>query len=331
MRAKCCNVFIACLIGAAVIWLATGNREAKQSSFSEVKNGEWSVFSYSWCNSHGNESATFRLGSSDLMKGFRDVNCLDGFEDEIAAGVQSEAGGIEAKTGVRITMSRTASGWGCSYSGESANLEEAMAEMGRLRESITKFVLAARGCMQIGANGGISVDYPARVERYAAGMAPVSAALRRNGDTLRQTVERVATFLQAIPYDELNDVRAGYLPPAEMLAENRGDCDTKSVAMASILRNFGIETAFVVAGTHVFAAVNIPPKNGDSLILVGNTNYVVVDPTGPALLKVGEAAEQARAASGKFTVIPPVSSGASLAAGDVPPVRQMADANIIKK
>ena len=53
------------------------------------------------------------------------------------------------------------------------------------------------------------------------------------GLSQRQAINRLLIWVQSIPYDTLHD-RAndlGFLAPINVLMQNRGDCDSKSVLM----------------------------------------------------------------------------------------------------
>lgn len=72
---------------------------------------------------------------------------------------------------------------------------------------------------------------------------------------------------------------------------NRGDCDTKSTAMAAILRNLfpDMKMIMVLVPNHAFLAVAMPKQPGDQYLRFDGTDYVVLEAAGPALTPVGRA------------------------------------------
>lgn len=117
-------------------------------------------------------------------------------------------------------------------------------------------------------------------------------------------------WVQSIPYDAL-DNRAqsngsGFAPPAQLLNENRGDCDSKSVLTASIARAFLPDTSMVLIllPDHALLGVALTPRKGEKTLDANGETYVLIEPTGPAKLKIGEVADNTALAlaQGKYTL-----------------------------
>jgi hypothetical protein len=100
-------------------------------------------------------------------------------------------------------------------------------------------------------------------------------------------------FFQEIPYATLEDKhRQGgdFLPAPALLAQNRGDCDSKAVALAAVLRTFTRfrKLAVVTMPGHAILAVEMPAQDGDATIRQGGRLYVALEPAGPALASIGK-------------------------------------------
>jgi len=125
-------------------------------------------------------------------------------------------------------------------------------------------------------------------------------ATRTHGRSNREVITYVLNFLQSIPYDHLKSRNAmeglGFVPPLTLIAINKGDCDTKSTALATLLRTLlpNVNMAMVFIPNHAFVALDIPMHKGDDTININGRNYVVVDPTGPSLSAVGKAHKRAK-------------------------------------
>ncbi|MCW8090554.1 hypothetical protein OPS28_01830 [Alteromonas ponticola] len=126
----------------------------------------------------------------------------------------------------------------------------------------------------------------------------------------REYFNLLLSWVQSIPYDTLEDRTgsngSGFSPPSQLLSQNKGDCDSKSVITASIVRAFLPTTAMVLVllPEHALLGVAIPPKGNELTIIDKGTTYVLMEPTGPALLPFGQVAPTTRRylANGQYTL-----------------------------
>ncbi len=113
---------------------------------------------------------------------------------------------------------------------------------------------------------------------------------------VRKVTNYVLSFVQSIPYSKLvsrpTSSGAGFNPPLRLLWENQGDCDSKMTLTAALLRALmpRIEMALIYIDGHAFIGVNIPAKAGEVTIEHEKINYLLAEPTGPALLPLGKLA-----------------------------------------
>ncbi|RTE85614.1 hypothetical protein [Aliidiomarina sp. B3213] len=129
-------------------------------------------------------------------------------------------------------------------------------------------------------------------------VAPLATAFYQylGGATPRQYIEVISSFVQSIPYNELSNRMesngAGFQSPVNVLLSNQGDCDSKVTLLASILRNLmpNLEMAIVYLPQHAVFAVAISPENHETTIRNSGAELLIMEPTGPALLKLGEPA-----------------------------------------
>lgn len=147
--------------------------------------------------------------------------------------------------------------------------------------------------------GVISFDYAAVAKHAVDPMAPVARAVKsapmaisQTTNTLRIQLSRAIAFMQAIPYQTLGKQRStgmGFLPPLAVISENRGDCDSKSVAFAAIAHTIapGIPIAIVLVPGHALVALGIPVQSGDATLISGGYTYVLAEPVGPAPARIG--------------------------------------------
>ena len=133
-------------------------------------------------------------------------------------------------------------------------------------------------------------------------MLPVATALHASVQQMdvRRAINFTARWIQQIPYQDLSDRRkssgASFSPPLRLLRENRGDCDSKAVLLAGLIRMLlpDIKLAMVYLPNHAVLAMQMTPAPGDMTVSIGGAPYVLIDATGPALLPVGEISPQYR-------------------------------------
>jgi hypothetical protein len=113
---------------------------------------------------------------------------------------------------------------------------------------------------------------------------------------VRKVSNYVLGFIQSIPYSTLESrvtsAGAGFNPPLKILWENQGDCDSKVTLTAALLRSLmpRIKMMLVFIDNHALLAINVPAKADEVSINVDGINYVLAEPTGPAMMNVGELA-----------------------------------------
>jgi len=111
---------------------------------------------------------------------------------------------------------------------------------------------------------------------------------------IRQVSDYVLGFVQSIPYSTLESrvtsTGAGFNPPLQTLWQNQGDCDSKVTLTAAILRALmpRIKMMLVFIDNHALIAINIPAKDNELTITVDGLDYILAEPTGPAMMSVGE-------------------------------------------
>ena len=145
-------------------------------------------------------------------------------------------------------------------------------------------------------------DHRTITKRYAQAMAPIARAIRPQlrGLDRRQATEHIIHFFQSIPYDELLNREtsngAGFQTPYGLLLNNKGDCDTKSVAMASLLRYLYPRQRIVIVYVpgHAFVGIQGRPGPQDFSVRLGGSDFVLADPTGPRLATLGMVSESSR-------------------------------------
>ena len=129
------------------------------------------------------------------------------------------------------------------------------------------------------------------------------------GNDTRDYANMLLSWIQSIPYNELEDKSvsrgSGYLSPAEVLTNNIGDCDSKTTLMASLMRSLlpNVSQAIVYLPGHALLAANLPRRDTEHTIELDGMRYLLLEPTGPALMPIGEIGDKSAKdiASGMYT------------------------------
>lgn len=100
----------------------------------------------------------------------------------------------------------------------------------------------------------------------------------RRLDTV-QAVSLIVSFIQDIPYDKVEDRMFGVLPPALVVHERRGDCDSKSLLGHMMLAAIGIESHLMISDAHRHAmlAIRVPGPGLERRI--GGQRFLVTEMT----------------------------------------------------
>ena len=142
----------------------------------------------------------------------------------------------------------------------------------------------------------ILVDYGAATAALQKPLRPVADALGRSDPTLQTDRAKAGLalgFFQEIPYAVLEDKerRGGdFLPGPALLAQNRGDCDSKAVALAAVLRSLAPsrKLAIVTMPGHAVLAIDLPAEKEEATVRSQGRQYVAVEPAGPAMMAIGQ-------------------------------------------
>ncbi len=142
----------------------------------------------------------------------------------------------------------------------------------------------------------VMVDFAAAA---TAMQSPLRAVARALGDVPdiggddRPKIALALGFFQEIPYAVLEDKqrRGGdFLPGPALLAQNRGDCDSKAVALAAVLKNFTRfrKLVMVTMPGHAILAVDLPALEGEFTVRSGGRQYVALEAAGPVMASIGK-------------------------------------------
>jgi hypothetical protein len=146
--------------------------------------------------------------------------------------------------------------------------------------------------------GTLEIDYAWMVEQSISDTRPVveeilEYAKNQGRNDLYELIELLTSFVQDGVFYQIPEMNrtgpsgetiliGGVQMPMETLSLGWGDCDTKSVLLASMLANAGnVGTIMVVGNGHAFLGFRGIPRRGQRYVEVNGVNYILVETTTP--------------------------------------------------
>jgi len=270
--------------------LALGTADAQQTLFDSQANGTETAFSYQWMDHAGRQQSVEFSLPTDAIDKDRAVP-LDLSWAEMDAFVTQELNAwSDTQPDIEIEVKSNDSGrMALTAYAEKPLLKQAFEDAWDQMNAAEDKWADANGYVRLSENEFLE-DHAKLAREYATSLAPVAQALASEASSPREFAERTMNFLQSIPYDSRTLGRdIGYRRPLATLAENRADCDSKSVVMLALMRAAypDVEAAVVNIPGHTFVAVEVERLPGDLTIDSGGKTWVTADPVGPAVHELG--------------------------------------------
>ncbi|ALS97500.1 hypothetical protein AT746_03915 [Lacimicrobium alkaliphilum] len=152
---------------------------------------------------------------------------------------------------------------------------------------------------------GVKPDHRRYATESVPTLLPAANALYaklKDNSQARAYVNMLLSWLQTIPYNDLESRMvsdgSGYLPPAQVLVNNHGDCDSKTVVAAALLRSMlpSVKVAIIYLPNHALLGVQLAYGGKDETLRLDGNTYLLAEPTGPSLMPTGQISEQSLAA-----------------------------------
>jgi hypothetical protein len=202
---------------------------------------------------------------------------------------------------------------------DDARYRERLTAIEREHQTLISTTLA-QGCCEIKEN---SLFYNA-----ACVVARDTPRLQRASTQLLQSLSRSCATIQSaqdaalamvatameyrVPDDpEGNRETFGMLPPATCLARGWGDCDTKALLLATLIRDWATQSGqrsrciAVLIPEHLLLGIQRTPMSGQYFVEFEGLPYVLMEAAGPASIPTGEIGESTKAfldGGGAYTI-----------------------------
>ncbi len=283
----------------SILW--SGGAEAQQLDFSRITRSGDERLSYRWRDLDRREQATaFTLARQDIRDAeasFKEFS-LDGMWDDIAANLRDET--ARFGNGAQIEIRRVDDRLSWTVKARDPASQEALIRNLNERFQRAQKTYLDRHLRQRLDEGRIMVDFAAATRALQEPMRAVAKALGATpgiADDDRARVTLALAFFQQVPYATLGDAarRGDFLPAPALLAQNRGDCDSKAVALAAVLRTYTPwrKLAVIVMPGHAVLGVDLPARPGEQTVRAQARQYVALEPAGPAMAPIGDVAPRA--------------------------------------
>jgi hypothetical protein len=281
------------------------NVSAEQTLFKKSVKDDQTHFKYRWLD-HKNQSRelSFNLSNKSLFNRFRNFK---GYQPErvkrtILVKLQQAAAKLDRRKinanfidradGIEIQLHSTDQDLiDRTLKGLTAIREKTEAEL--LKKYYYNVLTDKLGL------SGVKPDHVRFVQESHKDIQPVTSAILKANPNLRgrQLAEYVLAFVQSIPYSTLESRReshgAGFSPPLRLLNNNQGDCDSKVTLMANILNVIypGIKIIIIYLPKHALIGIQMPHRKKDKYINVEGRDFILAEPTGPAMMPLATIAE----------------------------------------
>jgi hypothetical protein len=166
------------------------------------------------------------------------------------------------------------------------------AEMPARRDEIQQQLYRERGFLL--RDGQLSIDHNAIARRATPHLDDCLQELLRDaeGYPTKQLVGLLLAFYQELKYEVPPEKVGpkhimGLWVPAEVLAEGKGDCDSKAVAFAAMWRRLQPRVIVILVPQHALIGVEAKPGPDESYVQIGNRYFVLCEVAGPSKLRPG--------------------------------------------
>lgn len=287
---------------AILVLFCHGSLSAKQLSFTKEIVDNTVQFSYQWQDQNQQmQSLSFAIEKQLLFDRFRNFKAYKASHAKkyVDQGIKKSLS--QQKTaGVHVSFLGAGDEMQIELKSQDQKaLDQAFQSIGKLEKDLLQEYLHNNFYQQFRSYDrslAIKPDHARIAKESVLDFKPLKPLIldRVSIQNVRKVSNYVLGFVQNIPYATLesrvSSSGAGFNPPLRTLWENQGDCDSKVTLTAAIFRSLmpRIKMMLVFIDNHALLAINMPAQGDELTIDVDGLQYVLAEPTGPALMNVGE-------------------------------------------
>jgi hypothetical protein len=271
--------------------------EAQQVDFKRISRSGDELLSYRWKDAERHEHAVAFTLTRDAIKeaeaSFREFS-MDAMWRTLELDLRDEV--EKFGNGARINLSRNIEGLHWTLQAPDQKSADLLSRKVSERLERSQQAYLRSYMRRMVSERRVMVDFAAATTAMQSPLRAVAKALGDVPDVANDDRARIAlalSFFQEIPYAVLEDKqrRGGdFLPGPALLAQNRGDCDSKAVALAAVLKDYTRWRKLVVVTMpgHAILAVDLPAQEGDWTVRSGGRQYVALEAAGPVISPIGK-------------------------------------------
>lgn len=283
-----------------------GALHAKQISFNANTASDSTTFQYAWLHSDDSlKSISFALDDRSLlsMPGSPPAFSNERMRDELSVQLIRFIRQIDPKM-ASVELIQESDGFSFKVKAKDhRTAQKTLADLERQYEQLRNSYWQRNLLIPTETNGyhtTIQHDYRAYISQSATALESLVESFKQiqtDKRDIREFIELVLSWMQSIPYASLGNSRsinsAGFISPRDVLIQNRGDCDSKSTLMSSILKAYDprLDVRMMYLEDHALLAVANPNSNDEVTISYNGKPFVLIEPTGPARYVIGQVAD----------------------------------------
>jgi len=265
-----------------------GTRPPTQVKYSLSRSPYGVRYYFQWRDSRGQPyETTFSLNPQDVNKGRGEFKKVGPHDDkEVFKRLQIEAAKIGKRVNAEVVLNEVNGEYSIQVKGpdlSTKSFEYVYQEVEKEQAKVLDKYLREKYYAVETSKDALMIrpDYKSLISRYIPVGRIISDSLRQTGPSeIRGLVSHALEFIQTIPYARNVNDGADFQTPIGLFTDNVGDCDTKAVALASILENFGVDYVMILVPDHLFMGVAVDKLSGDKSFKYKGRSYVLAEPAG---------------------------------------------------
>lgn len=273
---------------------------ASANQFIHQTVNSYEVYRYDWLDYSQHPVALQMALSSDFVSSVGDDPKMRIHEDQIGPLILrkvEEAARQLSDSNYSLEVKQDSGGINVMGTGvDQVELQRRLNEIHAVQAQVIS-VLRSSTYLWVSDENEVSFNYQQMIADSLPTLKPLIDTWPVQSIDLRGQFNSYLGFLQAIPYNSLEEsTDFGVLTPAAMLTQNRGDCETKQVALAAFIKSGHPQLGVILVGTgnHMILGALIAAEPGDSVFRYKGRDYVLMDATGPARSPVGAVDSESR-------------------------------------
>lgn len=292
------------LFACLFVWLPSLSYAAQQE-FNQIQQGEQVLLSYVWQDpqqhTHYLKFSLPRSALNEASQSFRRFS-PHYLTREIAVQLQKLIYSKYPSVAIQLFPSKDQLRYQLR-SQDSQQLQLAQREAQQVMRQAQADSLNRNHLMQITDPFGRQVLIPDHNYFMQAAIPQLQPAARaisnqQTSDNKAEVIQWLLSYVQSIPYAALGERgESDFIPPLSVLRTNRGDCDSKAVLLASLLRILYPELplAMIYLPEHAVLGIQLNEPHPVAPVSLAGQHWLLAEAAGPAMLPLGEVSASTQA------------------------------------